>query len=93
MRSEKLPRQLKKQEILKTLHRLCKNRALVQGNNGYLPEPENWPKTRELSDCCGESIYTTRAILLQLVEEGKVIKSPKSLLNSLRWYVKEESEH
>ena len=61
MRSEKLPRQLKKQEILKTLHRLCKNRASVQGGKGYLPEPEHWPKTRELSDSCGVSIYTTRA--------------------------------
>lgn len=93
MMSEKLSRQLKKQEILKTLHCLCKNKASVQGGKCYRPEPEYWPKTRELSDSCGVSIYATRAILLQLVEEGKVIKSPKSLLNSLRWYVKEESEY
>lgn len=51
-----------------------------------IPPPEQWPKTRELADKCGENIYTTRTLLLALEKEGKVRCTHRSINNSLRWY-------
>jgi DNA-binding transcriptional regulator YhcF (GntR family) len=51
------------------------------------PPPEQWPKTRELADQCGENIYTTRTLLLALEKEGKVRCTHRSINNSLRWYI------
>lgn len=50
------------------------------------PEPEMWPKTRQLADLCSEDIYTTRLLLLSLEREGKILCSHRSIRNSLRWY-------
>lgn len=62
----------------------------MQGSCGRLRRPssppEQWPKTRELADKCGENIYTTRTLLLALEKEGKVRCTHRSINNSLRWY-------
>lgn len=50
------------------------------------PEPEEWPKTRQLADICNEDIYTARLLLLSLAQEGKILCSHHSIGNSLRWY-------
>ncbi|MEX0634398.1 FaeA/PapI family transcriptional regulator [Serratia ureilytica] len=42
---------------------------------------EQWPKTRELADKCGENIYTTRTLLLALEKEGKVRCTHRSINN------------
>lgn len=50
------------------------------------PAQTRWPKTRMLANSCNETIYTTRLMLLQLEEEGKVLCSHRRIQNSLRWY-------
>ncbi|QGU89576.1 FaeA/PapI family transcriptional regulator [Erwinia sorbitola] len=86
MRRTKLVVQEKKQEVLRTLNLLCGGMNESREKGRGFSNPETWPKTRELADSCGETIYMTRNILLQLVNEGKVIKHSSPLLNSLRWY-------
>lgn len=88
MNSERKSRSNKKTEILKALEALCLENGPPSGGRGALPELHRWPKTRQISDRCDTSIYVTRAILLQLVEEGKVLKSPELYFNSLRWYIR-----
>lgn len=86
MRRKKTIVQQKKQEVLQQLSLICselEEKATVE----VLLHPDLWPKTRVLADGCGESIYMTRNILLQLVEEGTIIKHDELLSNSLRWYV------
>ena len=39
-----------------------------------------------MANSCNETIYTTRLMLLQLEEEGKVLCSHRRIQNSLRWY-------
>ncbi len=48
----------RKSLMLNVLQGLCRER--VEGSGGHHPPPEQWPKTRELADKCGENIYTTR---------------------------------
>ncbi len=91
MHSERKLRIQKKKEILQALTELCKAPAEDTLSGANLPELEYWPKTRQVADQCDASIYVTRAILLQLVEEGKVIKSPQLYFNSLRWYIKKKA--
>lgn len=50
------------------------------------PEPDEWPKTRQLADACNEDIYTARLLLLALEKDGMVMCSHRSIQNSLRWY-------
>ena len=88
MYSERKLRTLKKREILQALTELCKDLNSETPSGSTLPELEFWPKTRQIADRCDASIYVTRAILLQLEEEGKVIKSPQLYYNSLRWFIK-----
>ena len=65
----------------------CKDCAeSVSKGQGPPSPPEQWPKTRELADKCGENIYTTRTLLLALEKEGKVHCTHRSINNSLRWY-------
>lgn len=74
----------RKSLMLDVLRGLC--RDLVEGAGGLHPPPEQWTKTRELADKCGENIYTTRTLLLALEKEGKVRCTHRSINNSLRWY-------
>lgn len=74
----------RKSLMLNVLQGLCRER--VEGSGGHHPPPEQWPKTRELADKCGENIYTTRTLLLALEKEGKVHCTHRSINNSLRWY-------
>lgn len=78
----------KKDEVLKAVFDLCDKHTSVKVKRGQLPDLEFWPKTRDISDRCDFSIYVTRSLLLQLVEEGKIIKSPQLYSNSLRWFIK-----
>lgn len=78
----------KKDEVLKVVSELCEKHNSVKVQRGQLPDLELWPKTRDISDKCDSSIYVTRSLLLQLVEEGKIIKSPQLYSNSLRWFIK-----
>ncbi|KMV66826.1 FaeA/PapI family transcriptional regulator [Rosenbergiella epipactidis] len=78
----------KKDEVLKVVSELCEKHNSVKVLRGQLPDLELWPKTRDISDKCDSSIYVTRSLLLQLVEEGKIIKSPQLYSNSLRWFIK-----
>ena len=78
----------KKEDVLKAVFELCELREDSKSQRGQLPDLEFWPKTRDISDRCDTSIYVTRSLLLQLVEEGKIIKSPQLYSNSLRWFVK-----
>jgi len=89
MRRNKTAVQLKKQEAFRALALICQDLASIPKEGTHLPDPTQWPKTRELADNCGESIYMMRNILLQLVDEGKVIKHASLLSNSLRWYINE----
>lgn len=90
MRRKKYVFHQKKQEVFNQLNFLCRE-IEKEGKGGTVElEPDLWPKTRMLADSCGETIYMTRNILLQLVNEGKVIKHSSLLLNSLRWYVKKD---
>ncbi|CAI1116547.1 FaeA/PapI family transcriptional regulator [Serratia entomophila] len=75
----------RKLRMLNVLQVLCRERA--EGAGGHHPPPEQWPKTRELADRCGENIYTTRTLLLALEKEGKVYCTHRSINNSLRWYI------
>lgn len=79
----------KKDEVLKVVSDLCDKHYSKEIKRGQLPDLELWPKTRDISDKCDSSIYVTRSLLLQLVEEGKIIKSPQLYCNSLRWFIKE----
>ena len=88
MYSERKLRTQKKREILQALTELCKGPGRETLSGSTLPELQYWPKTRQVADRCDASIYVTRAILLQLVAEGKVIKSPQLYFNSLRWFIK-----
>ncbi|MBD8107844.1 hypothetical protein EpCFBP13511_07110 [Erwinia persicina] len=87
MRIKKTPVAQKKCEMLHQLSLICSEIDARRGEGGALQQPEVWPKTRDLADSCGESIYITRTLLLQLVAEGKVIKHSSLLLKSLRWYI------
>lgn len=78
----------KKNEVLDAVTMLCQRPATFKASSGQLPDLEYWPKTREISNLCDTSIYVTRTLLLQLVDEGKIIKSPQLYSNSLRWYIK-----
>ncbi|SEQ36010.1 FaeA-like protein [Rosenbergiella nectarea] len=78
----------KKDEVLKVVSELCEIHNSAKVKQGQLPDLELWPKTRDISDKCDSSIYVTRSLLLQLVEEGKIIKSPQLYSNSLRWFIK-----
>ena len=78
----------KKDEVLNAVYELCEKHSNVKVKCGQLPDLALWPKTRDISDKCDSSIYVTRSLLLQLVEEGKIIKSPQLYSNSLRWFVK-----
>ena len=89
MRRNKTAVQLKKQEAFRALALICQELASSPKEGTHLSDPTQWPKTRELADNCGESIYMMRNILLQLVDEGKVIKHASLLSNSLRWYINE----
>lgn len=89
MRRNKTAVQLKKQEAFRTLALICQEIASSPKEGAPVSDPTLWPKTRELADNCGESIYMMRNILLQLVDEGKVIKHASLLSNSLRWYINE----
>lgn len=90
MRRNKTTVELKKQEAFRTLALICQRVASSPEEGPHLSDPTRWPKTRELADNCGESIYMMRNILLQLVDEGKVIKHTSPLSHSLRWYINEE---
>lgn len=68
---------------------ICQEIAPRPNEGTQLSDPSLWPNTRELADNCGESIYMMRNILLQLVDEGKVIKHASLLSNSLRWHINE----
>lgn len=92
MRRKKSVVHQKKQEIFNQLNLLCRGIEKNGKGDSVELEPDSWPKTRELADRCGETIYMTRNILLQLVNEGKVIKHSSLLLNSLRWYVKKDGK-
>lgn len=72
--------------MLNVLRKLCMERATGTERH-HPPPPEQWPKTRELADKCGENIYTTRTLLLALEKEGKVRCTHRSINNSLRWYI------
>lgn len=87
MKIKKTPVEQKKCEMLHQLALICGEIESSRGEGGGLQQPEVWPKTRDLADSCGESIYITRTLLLQLVAEGKVIKHSSLLLKSLRWYI------
>ncbi|MEJ5062369.1 MULTISPECIES: hypothetical protein [Erwiniaceae] len=89
MRRNKTAVQLKKQEAFRMLALICQEIASRPKMGTHLSDPTLWPKTRELADNCGESIYMMRNILLQLVDEGKVIKHASLLSNSLRWHINE----
>ena len=78
----------KKDEVLKAVIELCERHKQPSEKRGQLPDLDLWPKTRDISDLCDSSIYVTRSLLLQLVDEGKVIKSPQIYSNSLRWFIK-----
>lgn len=91
MYSERKLRKNKKREILHALNELCLDVCPEPLQGGLLPELQYWPKTRQVADRCDASIYVTRAVLLQLADEGKVIKSPQLYFNSLRWYIKKTS--
>ena len=78
----------KKDEVFKVVSELCEKHNSVKVQRGQLPDLALWPKTRDISDKCDSSIYVTRSLLLQLVEEGKIIKSPQLYSNSLRWFIK-----
>ncbi len=43
----------RKSLMLNVLQGLCRER--VEGSGGHHPPPEQWPKTRELADKCGEN--------------------------------------
>lgn len=88
MSSERKLHILKKREILLALTELCKEMSPETLSGNTLPELQYWPKTRQIADRCDASIYVTRAILLQLEGEGKIIKSPQLYFNSLRWFIK-----
>ncbi|ANS45272.1 FaeA/PapI family transcriptional regulator [Serratia inhibens] len=78
--------EIRKSHMLNVLRKLCMERAAGAGVH-HPPPPEQWPKTRELADKCGENIYTTRTLLLALEKEGKVRCTHRSINNSLRWYI------
>ncbi|MBT0721286.1 hypothetical protein EFZ10_12620 [Tatumella sp. TA1] len=78
----------KKEDVLKAVFELCEQHKDSKFQRGQLPDLDFWPKTRDISDRCDTSIYVTRSLLLQLVEEGKIIKSPQLYSNSLRWFIK-----
>lgn len=92
MRRKKSVVHQKKQDVFNQLNLLCREMEKDRKGDTLLSEPHSWPKTRELADRCGETIYMTRNILLQLVNEGKVIRHSSLLLNSLRWYVKKNDD-
>ena len=70
----------KKRMMMNALHSACPHIQTPP------PEPEHWPKTRQLADICDEDIYTARLLLLSLEKDGKVLCSNRSVKNSLRWY-------
>ncbi|WP_071882817.1 FaeA/PapI family transcriptional regulator [Chania multitudinisentens] len=71
--------------ILVALRALC-HRDIHQTT---LPPTEQWPKTRDVAEHCEITIYIARYYLMQLVESNKVHVAPKSVDNSLRWYIAE----
>lgn len=76
----------RKLHMLNVLQGLCSER-MTPDTIQEEPPPEQWPKTRELADRCGENIYVTRTLLLALEKEGKVRCTHRSINNSLRWYI------
>lgn len=79
----------KKERIYMNLGKICSTRmGETRSTDPYLPE-SCWPKTREVEEECGESIYVTRHWLLQLVGEGKVncYQGGAGRSNSLRWCI------
>ncbi len=48
-----------------------------------------WPKTRQIAELCDINIYISRYCLMKLVKDKKAYVSPKSINNSLRWYIAE----
>lgn len=81
-------RKVQKAKVLDTLGYVCAQIRTSKLMDNEVVSENLWPTTRYLSDCCGESIYTTRIILLRLVDEGKVIKSTSRFNNSLHWFLK-----
>lgn len=73
-------------QMLIQLQKLCLARMEATGIL-YAPPPEQWPKTRELADLCDENIYAARILLLKLQKEGVVHCTPRSIDNSLRWFI------
>ncbi len=56
-----------RKSLMLNVARLCRG---VSGQGPPSP-PEQWPKTRELADKCGENIYTTRTLLLALERRAR----------------------
>lgn len=50
---------------------------------------DTWPSTRDIAESCDYSIYKTRYLLLKMARQGKVQVTPRSVRNSLRWYIGE----
>lgn len=46
-----------------------------------------WARTRDIAEYLGESIYIARRELLKLVKLGYIIRTEKSVGNSIRWRV------
>ncbi|WP_454889851.1 FaeA/PapI family transcriptional regulator [Serratia quinivorans] len=70
-----------KKRVFAAIVKLCACR-----NTRILSVQATWPSTREIAEDCGFSIYKTRYVLLQLVTQGWVQVTAKSVNNSLRWY-------
>lgn len=51
------------------------------------PLQEEWPKTRDIAESCGITIYLARYYLIKLTKMGKAYATPRSGNKSLRWYI------
>ncbi len=73
--------------ILSALQDIC----IRNPNYTTLPPQEQWPKTREVAEYCGTTIYLARYYLMKLVDSNKAYVSPKSVNKSLRWFIADQA--
>lgn len=64
----------KREKILKQLIELCSERLSELRRHDEEFTESYWPKTREIADRTGESIYVARNWLLKLCDDGLVIR-------------------
>lgn len=77
---------IRKSQILSALKTMCSEYAAIE-KSLLLPPVDVWPKTRDLADRCGESIYSARSLLIALENEGKIHCFHRRISNSLRWFI------